>query len=89
MRVHQFEWDSRNVEHIARHRVEPVDAEAVCRSARSVVVRGRERRYLVYGQTMEGRYLFIALHTYGRGVVRIITARDMSETERRFYQRRS
>ena len=88
MHVQRFEWDSRNTEHIGRHAVEPVDAEAVCRSQRSVVVRGREGRYLVYGQTPEGRYLSTVLHAYGGGVVRVITSRDMSDSERQFYQRR-
>lgn len=89
MRVQRFDWDSRNIEHMARHRVEPVDAESVCRSGRSLVRRGREGRYLIYGQTSEGRHLFVVLHASAGGVVRIITARDMSETERRLYQRRS
>ena len=88
MHVQRFDWDGRNVEHIGLHRVEPIDAEAVCRSHRSVVLRGHEGRYVVYGQTTGGRYLFIALYKRGQGVVRIITARDMTDTERRFYHHR-
>ncbi|MBI4354426.1 MAG: BrnT family toxin [Candidatus Omnitrophica bacterium] len=88
MHVQRFDWDGRNVEHIGLHQVEPVDAEVVCRNRRSVVMRGRGGRYVVYGQTPEGRYLFIVLYRFGQGVVRIITARDMTDAERRFYHHR-
>lgn len=88
MHVQSFDWDSWNIEHIARHGVDPSEAEAIGRSHLAVVIRGREGRHLVYGQTEEGRYLLIVLSARGGGCVRIITARDMSEHERRFYQGR-
>lgn len=87
MRFHRFEWDAINVDHIARHRVTPNDAEGACRGD-AVVLRGREGRYLVYGRTSAGRYLLVVVRSYAQGVARIITARDMTENERRFYQRR-
>ncbi len=88
MRVQSFDWDSWNIEHIARHGVDPSEAEAICRSHRAVVIRSRKGRHLVYGQTGEGRYVLIVLAARSGGLVRIITARDMSEQERRFYQGR-
>jgi len=87
MRFQAFDWDTRNVDHIARHGVEPYEAEDACRGG-AVVVRGREGRYLVYGRTGAGRYLFAVIHSYGHGVARIITAREMTSRERRFYQGR-
>ena len=88
MRVQSFDWDSWNAEHIARHGVDPSEAEAICRSHRAVVIRGRQGRHLVYGHTGDGRYLLVVLQARGGGLVRIITARDMTEHERRFYHRR-
>ena len=87
MRVVGFDWDARNIEHIARHGVEPDEVEVVLRGG-ALVLRGREGRYVAYGRTAAGRYLFIVLHARGDGIVRVITARDMTERERRFYQRR-
>ena len=89
MRVQAFDWDSWNVDHIARHGVDPSEAEAVCRSRLAVVLKGRQGRYLVYGQTGEGRYLVMVLLVRGGGVVRVITARNMSDHDRRLYHRRS
>ena len=87
MRVQAFDWDSRNVDHIARHSLEPFEVEGACRRE-AVIVRGRERRYLAYGCTEAGRYLLIVLHAYGGGRIRVITARDMTDRERRFYHQR-
>ena len=87
MRFTAFEWDTINVDHIARHGVEPSEVETACRSG-AVVLRGREGRYLAYGRTEAGRLLFIVFHRRERGFVRVITARDITDRERRFYQQR-
>lgn len=56
--------------------------------------------YFVYGQTSSGRYLLVLLRVLkpdevkllnfpaGVGVVKIITAREMNEKQRKIYQRR-
>ena len=87
MRIQTFDWNEWNVNHIARHGLEPHEVEAACR-AEVVVRHGREGRYLLYGRTAEGRYLFIVLRSLGGGVGRVITARGMTHSEQRFYQRR-
>ena len=88
MYVQHFNWDFWNIDHLARHGVSPSEAEFVCRG-NSIVVRGREGRYLVYGRTDAGRYLFIVIRIHSRGVIRIITARDMTHSEKLFFQRRN
>ena len=87
MRFRAFDWDTWNVEHIARHGLEPLDVEAACRGS-ALVLRGREGRYLVYGRTAAGRYVLVVLRSHEGGGVRVITARDMTAQERRFYHRR-
>ncbi|HEY0072809.1 MAG TPA: hypothetical protein VGB77_01820 [Abditibacteriaceae bacterium] len=44
--------------------------------------------YLVYGRTLAGRYLVVALFPKGRGVVNVATARDMTAAERKLYGRK-
>jgi hypothetical protein len=48
---------------------------------------GPDRRYLAYGRTEHGRWMFVVYVTRPRGRVRVLTARDMTERERRLYQR--
>lgn len=44
-------------------------------------------RYYALGRTVADRYLFMAFWTDGR-TTRVIAARDMSEAEQRFYDRK-
>jgi uncharacterized protein len=46
-----------------------------------------ERKYLLFGRSTGGRYLFVAFVWNGRKV-KVITARDMTESERRYYKRK-
>ena len=87
MKIDEFVWPEERIEHIARHGVEPHEAEAAC-GGNAVIVRGRGGRHLAYGRTADGRYLFIVLYARKGGVARIITARDMTDREQRFYRRR-
>jgi uncharacterized DUF497 family protein len=52
------------------------------------VLRGPEGLYHALGRTDAGRYLFIAFRSLGPGQARIVTARDMDDSERRQYRRR-
>lgn len=87
MRFQSFDWDAWNIEHVARHGLAPHEAEAACRG-RVVVRRGRHGTYLVYGRTEAGRYLLVVVRSLGQGLARIITAREMTSRERRFYHGR-
>ncbi len=53
-----FEWDDENIEHIAFHGVDIVEAEAVLDN-RPLVLRTQDEKYLAYGQSDEGRYLLV------------------------------
>lgn len=87
MRFERFDWDGQNIEHIARHGLEPIDVEGTLRSG-ALVLRGRGGCYIAYGRSAAGRYIFIVLAARGGGLIRVITARDMTASERRYYQRR-
>jgi uncharacterized DUF497 family protein len=82
-----LDWDEENVEHIAKHAIEPEEVEAICRG-HHLQEQGRQGRYYLLGQTDEGRYLFIVLSRQMSGSYRVITARTMTDSERRRYRRK-
>ena len=81
MRIDVLRCDEDTELHIlARHRLTLREAEDAVYQRR-LILRGRsENVYNVFGRTEAGRYL-------GDGIARLITARDMSWTERRRYER--
>ncbi len=75
-------------EHIwVRHRVTSGEVYEVCFS-QPIVIRGRGESLVVYGQTEGGRYLLVFIYPRDSGIYRLATARDMTDTERRFYRTR-
>ena len=53
MKIISFDWDERNIDHIARHNITPDEAEEAFLDA--LFRKGREGRLLVYGVTDPGR----------------------------------
>ncbi len=86
MQISDLEWDEHRVDHIARHNVEPFEVWEVCEDPLHLARREGRNRYRLYGQTAEGRYLFIVLEKTGGTVFKPITARDMTSGERRKYR---
>lgn len=85
--IRNFDWDESNIEHIGRHGVNPEEVEEACyRHPR--ILKGKEGRYLIYGQTDDGRYLFVVTVYQGKGRMRVITARDMTEAEKKIRHER-
>ncbi|RMF29930.1 MAG: BrnT family toxin [Chloroflexi bacterium] len=85
MRIEDLLWDEANIAHIARHRVEAYEVEEAIWGDPHVR-RGRgEKRYRVYGQTEAGRYLFIVIERVRGTLYYVVTARDMTDRERRLY----
>lgn len=85
MQLRGFDWDDHNRDHIARHRVEPDEAEEAFLGTR-LIFRSREGRYVLLGRSAAGRYLTVAF-ALNAGIARVITARDMTEAEKRRYRR--
>ncbi|MBB5234894.1 BrnT family toxin [Deinococcus budaensis] len=86
-----FDWDDANSEHVARHGVEPEEAEAAATDPDRVAApayraKNGERRQAVTGKTEAGRILTVVLTRRG-GLFRVVTAREANVSERRAYRR--
>jgi uncharacterized protein len=80
-----FDWDEANTQHISRHQVEAAEVEEAFAS-RHLLLRSWEGRMVLLGRSAAGRYLSIAF-VIRDGVVRVITARNMSDAERKRFRR--
>ncbi len=70
-----FDWDEKNVSHIARHRIEPSEVEELFRNdpvVRDHDVRGGEDRWTVVGSTNALRAL-VVVFTVRYGGIRVVT----------------
>lgn len=84
-----FQWDHGNrSKNLAGHGVTDSECEEVFFNE-PFVRRGpqqkNEVRYFALGRTEAGRYLFVVF-TVRKALIRVISARDMSESERRVYK---
>lgn len=84
--VPEFEWDEYNEDKLLdRHNVSALEAEQCFANPNT---RRREGdALLLLGVTDDGRMLFLVYEQKPRGVVRVYSARDMTEKERRAYRR--
>ncbi len=87
MIINGLQWDDENVEHIARHGVSPREVEDICFGLH-ISAKSENQRYVLSGQTNEGRYLNVVVEQIGKGLFRPITAFEMSDNHRRKYRRR-
>ena len=76
-----------NVLHIARHEFTTDEVEEVFAGSYKVR-RARQKRYIALGKTLDGRLAFVVFQRLARGRVRVITARDMDDNERRLFRRK-
>lgn len=87
MRLARFEWDEKNLEHIIQHSVDQDEAEAVL-DGNPLILRTADDKYLAYGPTDEGRYLLVVFVRKLGPIIRVITAQDMKNGEKKRYRRR-
>ncbi len=52
------------------------------------VRRTRQKLYTAFGQTLDGRLAFVVFRRLSGGVIRVVTARDMEDKERRLFRRK-
>ncbi len=90
MRIDEFVWPESRIEHIARHGVTPDEVEEVC-FGKSLVRRGKTEGenpvYYVQGQTESGRYLFCVVILFPDGKGYPVTAREMTDKEKRRFRK--
>ena len=92
-KITRLVWDREILEKVKRkHGLTPREVEEACFNPKRYVLKGpkrrRRKRYLVYSQTDAGRYILTVLEPLGKGQARVVTARDLSGRERKFYRGR-
>lgn len=85
----EFDWDFANLDHIARHKVEPEEAQEVVNDPAVLETpahRGPlgQRRYGLIGATEAGRVLVIFYELRGERI-RVVTVRAATPEERTRY----
>ncbi|MBM4141965.1 MAG: BrnT family toxin [Nitrospira sp.] len=88
MKITQILWDAESIYHIVRHNVIPEEVEEAVFEGNAIVLKAKEKRYIVLSKTISGRYLTIVVVFKLKGRVQVITARDMDEKERKYYKRK-
>lgn len=87
----EFEWDEGNRDkNLLKHEVTNEEAEEIFTNKPNFIFFDEkhswlERRYMIWGLTDKGRKLSV-FFTIRKNKVRIISARDMHEKERRAYE---
>lgn len=71
----------------AKHGIAFYEVEEACLSDKRHVRRSREGLYKLFSQTVAGRYILVMLVNLGRGSWKLATAREMSKSERRLYNK--
>ena len=71
----------------SKHGVAWHEAEEAVHSAERHVRRGRDGLYKIFSRTDAGCFLLVVLADQGSGIWRVVTARDLTEQERRLYRR--
>jgi uncharacterized DUF497 family protein len=82
-----FDWDDDNILHIAKHQFSPEEVEEVFAGGHKVR-RARQKLYIALGETLDGRLSLVVFRRIGKGMIRVITARDMDDAERRLFRRK-
>ena len=89
MKIDELIWPEDRIDHIACHSVTPEEVEETC-FGRALVQRakaeGQNPVYYVLGQTAAGRYLFCVVVQFPDAKGYPVTARPMTDKEKRRYK---
>lgn len=86
--MREIRWTEQSEDHIARHGVTPGEVEQVLFSRPRLVANGRDGVTLMFGTTDSGRHLAVVMSDAEDGRLFVVTARDMTDAERRTFARR-
>lgn len=81
-------WTEASEAHIARHGVQPEEVEDAINARPVLTRRGRHDTTEVFGSTTTGRSLVVIVASALDGRWYVVTARDMTDNERRTFRRK-
>ncbi len=88
MRLVEIVWIREIAEKVQRkHGLQPEKVEEACFGPLTHIHKAQGGRYALLGRTDAGRRVIVFFEKIGRGRALIITARDMTESERDLYER--
>jgi hypothetical protein len=88
LRIESLEIDDYILDKIeSKHGITFEEVEEACLSEKRHIRRSKEGLYKLFGQTAAGRYILVVLVNLGRGCWKIVTAREMTDRERRLYNK--
>ena len=82
-----FDWDNDNLLHIERHQFTPEEVEEGF-AGDYKIRRTRQKLYVALGEPLDGRLAFVVFRLLPRGLIRVVTTRDMESSERRMFRRK-
>jgi len=86
LRIESLEIDDHILDKIeSKHGVSFEEVEEACLSEVRHVRRSKECLYKLFSQTVAGRYILVVLVNLGRGMWKVVTAREMTDSEKRLY----
>lgn len=88
MRFESVRWTEWSEDHLAHRGIGQTDVEDAVLHPPRWTDGGRDGTTLVYGTTRGGRHLVVVVVEEGGGEVFVVTARDMTESERRTFRRK-
>ena len=71
----------------SKHGVTLHDIEDACLSEKRHVRKSKEGLYKVFSQTGAGRYLLVVMVNLSSGIWKVVTAREMGDSERQLYRK--
>lgn len=81
-------WTEESEDHIARHGVTPEEVQEALYTRPRWITPGRSGTTLVFAMTDAGRHLLVVIAPALGGGVHVVTARDLTATERRTFRRK-
>ncbi len=89
MKIHELIWPEDRIDHIACHGITPEEVEETCFGSAFVQrakFKGKNPVYYIRGQTEAGRYLFCVVIQFPDGKGYPVTARPMTDKEKRRFK---
>lgn len=72
-----------------KHKVTPEEVDEAVLDDEAICHKASRGSYCVYGQSISGRYVFVVLGvTSKKGQFKVITAREMDNTMKRYYHKK-